>query len=345
LGIDAVIYFGGNDSSDQLLGLSRFAEGVSTMHGIKTIDNDLPVTHHCPGYGSAALFNATAIKNLDSDFSSYRVKANFNIDGKVVQAWDIAPVAIYQVMGRKAGWLAQGTAFAKVDPKGDIDPDKAPHIILSKEVTYDEEEFLTKLDEVITRLGSAVVVVQEDLTDRKTGKSLAKLHATQVATDQHGNIQHGRATSFSPGTFIAQVINEKLKVKAVCGSVKDAAIIPQHIQRSCMMSSVDASEAFKVGAGCIQALENGQDKKSVILTRSQGVTRVDLTDMSNIAAKERCVPLEFINHLDGPTQEFVNEFIYLIGGPAALPVYSRPLFPAVSIPKSITENPYVANKK
>jgi len=131
LGIDAVIYIGGNDSADQLLGLTQCAE-VSAIHGIKTVDNDLPRTHHCPGYGSAALYNATAIKNVSSDFSSYRARSNFEFDGKVRQGWDIAPVAIYQVMGRKAGWLAQATGFAKVDPAGNVDPDRAPQIILSK---------------------------------------------------------------------------------------------------------------------------------------------------------------------------------------------------------------------
>jgi len=94
LGINAVIYFGGNDSADQLKGLAEFSD-ASVIHGIKTVDNDLPVTHHCPGYGSAALFNATALKNVHNDYSSYMVKANYRIGGEVKQGWDIAPVAIY----------------------------------------------------------------------------------------------------------------------------------------------------------------------------------------------------------------------------------------------------------
>ena len=344
LGINSVVYFGGNDSAAQLLGLTESAD-VAAIHGIKTIDNDLPVTHHSPGYGSATLFNATAIKNLDSDFSSYRVKANFQAGNKIVQAWDIAPVAIYQVMGRKAGWLAQGTGFAKVDPKGDLDPNRAPHIIMSKEVTFDKGEFLESVDDVLTRLGSAVIVVQEDLTDRATNKSMAKAHGEKVKTDQHENIEHGRATSFSPGIFLAQLIGSELKVDAVYGSVKDAAIVPQHIQRSCMMSPVDASEAYKVGAACIDALENGQSRKSVILERNKGRTYVDLTDLENIAAKDKSVPSHYIDHLHGPTQDFVDEYIYLIGGPAAIPHYSRSLFPYVQVPDVISENPYIAGKK
>jgi len=343
LGIDAVVYFGGNDSADQLLGLSRFAE-VATVHGIKTVDNDLPETHHCPGYGSAALFNATALKNVHSDFSSYRVKANFQVGGKLVPRWDVAPVAIYQVMGRKAGWLAQGTGFAKVDPKGDLDADRPPHIILCKEVPFSRSEFLAEADRVITRLGEAVIVVQEDLTDSETGESLARLYAEEVSTDAHGNIQHGRSTSFSPAAFLARLVTDELEVEAVGGQVKDVALVPQHIQRSCMMSPVDASEAYKVGAACLGALNDGQSRKSVVLRRDEGRTVTALTDLENIAARDRSVPLNYIDGLAGPTQQFIDEFIYLIGGPAAIPHYSTRRFPAVRMPDSITASPYVAGK-
>ncbi|MBS3764294.1 MAG: 6-phosphofructokinase, partial [Planctomycetes bacterium] len=189
-GIDAVVYFGGNDSADQLRGLGAFTD-AQLIHGIKTVDNDLPVTHHSPGYGSASLYNATALKNVHSDYSSYRVRGNYKSDGEVKQGWGVAPVAIYQVMGRKAGWLAQATGFAKVDPKGDIQPDRPPHIILSREVPFSQEIFLEQLQELITRLGEAVIVVQEDLTDAQTGESLAEKYTADVERDEHGNIQHG----------------------------------------------------------------------------------------------------------------------------------------------------------
>ena len=344
LGVDAVVYFGGNDSADQLLGLSEFAS-VATVHGIKTVDNDLPETHHCPGYGSATLFNATALKNVHSDYTSYRVKANFDVESEVVQAWDVAPVVIYQVMGRKAGWLAQGTGFAKVDPKGELIPDRAPHIILCKEIPFSRTDFLDRVDDVISRLGEAVIVVQEDLTNSETGKSLAERYSAEVLLDAHGNIQHGRSTSFSPAIFLAQLIAGELKVQAVCGKVKECALVPQHIQRSCMMSPVDASEAYKVGAACLEALETGMTKKSVILKRQRGHTETGLTDLRNIAAKDRSVPPEYINGLGGPTQEFVDEFIYLIGGPAAIPHYSHDRFTAVTVPESIKANPYVTKSK
>ncbi len=340
LGVDGVIYIGGNDSADQLLGLTAVSDVVAT-HAIKTVDNDLPVTHHCPGYGSATLYNATALKNVHSDFSSYRVMANFERDGKVVQGLDIAPVVVYQVMGRKAGWLAQGTAFARVDPRGEMVPDRPPHVILCKEIEFDKQAFLDRMDDVITRLGQAVVVVQEDLTDKETGKSIAEVYATEVVYDSHGNIQHGRAGSFSPAVFLAELIGSELKVEAVPGAVKDCVLNPQHIQRSCMMSPVDASEAYGVGLASVQAMLAGETKKSVILQKIDGAMRTGLTDLSNIAAKDRRVPAEYINGIDGPTQGFIDEFIYLIGGPVALPHYSTMKFAGVPVPVAVKDSPYV----
>lgn len=339
-GVDGVIYIGGNDSAAQLLGLTAESD-VAAVHAIKTVDNDLPVTHHCPGYGSAALYNAIALKNVHNDFASYQAWGNFKENGKIVQGLSIAPVVIYQVMGRKAGWLAQGTAFAKVDPKGDLRADYPPQVILSKEIPFDQDELLDRLESVIGRLGRAVVVVQEDLTDRKTGQDFAKLYAGAVATDPHGNIQHGRSGSFVPAIFLARLIKTELKVGAVLGEIKEAALVPQHIQRSFMMSSVDACEAYRVGFAAVRALVEGESGKSVILERVGGRTTTGLTDLANIAARERVVPLDYIDGLNGPTQDFINEFIYLIGGPGAVPHYSYRKFINVPIPAEVKVNPYV----
>lgn len=340
LGVDGVVYIGGNDSADQLLGLAAVSS-VAAVHAIKTVDNDLLVTHHCPGYGSAALYNATALKNVYSDFSSYRTMANFAVGTKVVQGVETAPVVIYQVMGRKAGWLAQGTAFARVDPRGQMLADAPPHIILCREVPFDKRAFLDKMEEVLTRLGEAAVVVQEDLVDRATGKSIEEIYATKVVYDEHGNIQHGRAESFSPAVYLAELVNSELKVEAIPGKVKDCVLNPQHIQRSYSMSPVDASEAYMVGHAAVEAMLAGETKKSVILERKDGVTHTGLTDLSNIAAKDRKVPAEYINGIEGPTQAFIDEFIYLIGGPAALPHYSKLKCPAVGVPEKVSKNPYV----
>ncbi len=340
LGIDGMVYIGGNDSADQLLGLSAEC-GVKAIHAIKTVDNDLPVTHHCPGYGSAALYNAVALKNAHSDFSSYQVMGNFRVNDKIVSAPSIIPVVIYQVMGRKAGWLAQGTAFAKVDPRGDLRPDYPPHIILSKEIPFDREKFLTELEGVISRQGEAVIVVQEDLTDRETGKDLAEVYSDKVITDAHGNIQHGRAESFAPCVFLARLIRDELKIPGLLGKIKEAVLVPQHIQRSNLVSRQDACEAYMVGFAAVRAMLDGEDRKSVVLEKIKTRVTTNLTDLANIAARERKVPLEYIEGLRGPTQEFIDEFIYTIGGAGAIPHYSYRKFINVPVPETIRTAPYI----
>lgn len=340
-GIEGLVYIGGNDTADQLTGLSRHSE-VQTIHAIKTVDNDLPATHHCPGWGSAALYNATALKNVRSDYSSYRARANYEKGDQIRQAFDVAPLAIYQVMGRTAGWLAEATAFARVDPRGTMVEDRPPHLILPKEVPFSKDAFLDRLEEVLTRLGEAVVVVQEDLTDEDTGKDLARLHGEDVKVDEHGNIQHGRPTSFSPSVYLAQLVKRELNVEAVSGKIKDVALVPQHIQRSYMMSEVDASEAYRVGFAAVQAMLDGHTNTSVVLEKQEGRVRTGLTDAQNIAGKERQVPDHYLNGMYGPTQEFVDEYIYLAGGPVGIPHYSRTEFESVPVPQVVEESPYVA---
>jgi len=325
LGIDGIIYIGGNDSADQLKGLTDESD-IKAIHAIKTVDNDLPATHHCPGFGSAALYNATALKNVHNDFSSYRVKGKFK-DGKIGVL--NAPVVVYQVMGRKAGWLAQATAFARVDPMGQMDPERAPHIILSKEVLFEKDKYLSELSDTITKYGEAVVVVQEDLTEAKSKKSIAEVFG-EPDLDPHGNIQHGRATSFAPGVFLAQLAVKELKVEAVA-QVKEAVLVPQHIQRSHSTSLPDASEAYMVGYRSVEAMASGVTKTSVIIKKgTNGKFAAGLTDLNNIARKERSVEFHYINDMNGPTQEFIDEFLPCIGGPTALPQYSKMVFSPVN---------------
>jgi len=324
LGIDGIVYIGGDDSANQLLGLTKVNPDLAAIHAIKTVDNDLPETHHCPGFGSTSLFNATALKNVVSDFSGYGVNS---LEGRL-----IAPVVIYQVMGRKAGWLAQATAFARVDPRGEMVEGRAPNIILCKEVPFDKQEYLSALESTIEKYGQAVVVVQEDLTDKASGKSLSKIYGKDKDTeDESGNIQHGRATSFSTAIYLTQLATEELKVKDV-KTIKETALVPQHIQRSNEMSLLDASEAYSVGYAAVEALLNEESKKSIVLKKdNHGGFTTDTTDLSNTAKGGKQVPLEYIDGINGPTQEFVREFIGTIGGPVAIPHYSHMVYKAVKL--------------
>lgn len=327
LKVDAIVYIGGNDSSDQLKSLTQVSD-IKAIHAIKTVDNDLPVTHHSPGFGSAALYNAIALKNVVSDFSSYKMRGRL-ADGKMGVLH--APVVIYQVMGRKAGWLAQATAFARVDQRGMMVPGRAPHMILSKELPFDKEQFLSDVSNTISKYGEAVIVVQEDLTEKNTGKSIAEVYG-EVIRDPHGNIQHGRAGSFQPGLFLAKSIQTELKVEGVA-AIKEAVLVPQHIQRSYCMSQTDASEAYMIGCGAVEALLNGETRKSVILVKeSDGNFKTGLTDLENIARKETNVSLNDIQGNFGPTQHFVDEYLHCIGGALAIPHYSSIIYKNVKLP-------------
>lgn len=325
LKVDGIAYIGGNDSANQLLDLTKEDVALRAIHLIKTVDNDLPITHHCPGWGSASLFNAKAIKRVCSDFFSYQVDAS---SGR----YEKAPVAIYQVMGRNAGWLAQATAFARVDPSGEMIEGRPPHIILCKEVLFNKEDFLNKMDDVLTKYGHACVVVQEDLDDAKTGQSLSKLYS-QDEDDDHGNIEHGRPDSFSTAIYLAQIVKSELQVDAV-DKTKEAAFAPQHIQRSYEASLTDVAEAYLLGKDAAIAMLDGATGKSVIFEKNkEGRIVTGLTDLTNIAAKVRQVHMRYIDGIKGPTQKFVDEFIPYIGGPMAIPHYSQMRYPVVEVPR------------
>lgn len=145
-------YAGGNDSQDT--GHKIHQEAVKRgwylrVIGVpKTIDNDLPHTDHCPGYGSVIKYNATTVMEVADD------------DGSC---------CVVEVMGRAAGWIAAGTVLAKRQP------DDAPHIILLPEVDFNEDAFIRKVQETVARLKYFMVVVGEGLKD-ETGEEIAAAH-------------------------------------------------------------------------------------------------------------------------------------------------------------------------
>lgn len=333
LKIDGVIYIGGNDSAAMLQKLSQRSD-VQCVHAIKTIDNDLPGTHHCPGFGSAALFNATALKNLFNDVGSFRARREAAADGKTASGWKTVPVTVYQAMGRNTGWLTHATAFARVDPKGEMHPARPPHVLVSWETPFEEGPFLDKVQTAIDQHGAAVVVVGEDVrlpgNDKRSLAAREKERAKEeLQVDHSGNPVFGGVTSFSSAVYMATLIAEELKVRAAPAKIKEMAFLPQHIQRSYSMSSVDASDAYRVGWAAAEAIAAGASKQSVVLRRENGRTTTGLVPLSTIAHQIREVEPEYLRGLDGPTQGFVDEFIYLVGGPVAVPHYSHMRLPPV----------------
>src|SRR3989440_6930755 len=146
--IHYMLYIGGNDSADTAHRLAQAAQqagyDLQTISVPKTIDNDLPFTDHCPGYGSAARFIALA--TLDSTMNTKSIPTHY-------------PVKVIETMGRDAGWLAASSALGKRDE------DDAPHILLLPEQRFNPQKFLQQVEEVYRRVGYVIIVTAESIRD------------------------------------------------------------------------------------------------------------------------------------------------------------------------------------
>lgn len=222
------IYNGGNDSMDTAHKVGELAKSenyeLRCMGVPKTVDNDLVFTDHCPGYGSVLRWWVANLRDVTLDIEAMSTK-------------DVIRVEIFEVMGRETGWITAGTILAREKP---LDSNQAPHLIYLPEIPYDEEKFLSEVDDVISRLGLAVICVSEGLKD-KEGNVLSFSKA-EVAKDTFGHKQLGGVAD-----FLAGVIEEKLKVKARGNK-------PGIIQRcsGILASSVDREEAYRLGAAAVR---------------------------------------------------------------------------------------------
>ena len=267
LGAGYFIYIGGNDSADtghQIAEAARDMGSSLRVIGVpKTIDNDLPDTDHCPGYGSAARFLALAV--TDSALCTEAMPSHY-------------PVKIIEVMGRDAGWLAASTAL------GQSTPDDAPHLLYLPEYPINEEGFLTAVDEVYQRLGYAVVVVAETVRD-EAGDPLGSAHSQ--GTDAFGHRLLGGAAQYLVG-----LVREKLHIRARYEKPGDL----QRMSSACV-STVDRDEAEMVGAAAVGVAVSGQTDQMVTLVRRDGgVYGCDtgLTGLEQVANQQRPLPAAFV---------------------------------------------------
>lgn len=258
----------------------------------KTVDNDLPVTDHCPGYGSVARFNAVATRD-----SSLDTDAIYTSD----------TIKIIETMGRDTGWITASTALAKETE------DSGPHLIYLPERPFIQDSFLKDVKEVYDRLGRVVLSVCEGLKNEKG--EFVKASTKGIDTDKFGHAQLGGV-----GDYLVNLISEKLKIKARYDK-------PGTIQRVSMQcaSQVDLNEAYSVGKAALSKAIEGESDKMVTLVRKRNnpySSDTGLVDLEKIALKTRKVPDEFINkNSNFVTKEFVDYVTPLIGGP--LPEYAR----------------------
>ena len=280
-------YNGGNDSMDTCNKISKYFKNAgwdcNVMGVPKTIDNDLNITDHSPGYGSAAKYVATSFMELYQDATVY----------------DTPMVTIVEVMGRNAGWLVAASALASYKDAG-------PDLTYLPEIAFDTEEFLVDLKAVLDKKGKAIVAISEGVKT-KDGKYLPELFG-ELKTDSFGHAQLGGAAQ----ALATEVMNHfDLKVRAVEFSL---------LQRSAahLASKVDVEEAFKVGQKAVTAAVAGTTDKMIGFKRiSSNPYKIKYVriPLSKAANTEQKVPLEWIKpHGQGLTQEFIDYALPLIQG-------------------------------
>src|SRR5947209_13140977 len=235
--IHYMLYIGGNDSADTAHNLAQAAQhlgyDLQTISVPKTIDNDLPFTDHCPGYGSAARFIALA--TMDSAMNTITIPSHY-------------PIKVIETMGRDAGWLAASSALGK---RNEIDP---PHIILMPERACNAGRFLEQVQAVYQRLGYVIVVAAEAIHDEQ-GQALGV--TGQVGTDA---FQHPLLSGAAQ--YLVELVKQHLKLRARFDKPGDL----QRMASSCISRS-DQQEAYLVGQMGVQALQDGENDKMVTLIR------------------------------------------------------------------------------
>lgn len=294
--IRAVAYIGGNDSADTALRLCGAARSAGYDLRIvsvpKTIDNDLPGTDHCPGYGSIARFIALATRDSARDTEAIA---------------SLYPVKLIEVMGRNAGWVAASAAL------GQERPEDAPHLIFFPErPPRDLTAFIDEIRAAWEQHRQVVAVVPETLKNQ-AGEPLTGAAAKWTDSFGHKYVP-------GPGPVLTHMIEESLGLRARFDK-------PGTISRMFMAaaSQADIDEAYAVGAAAVRLLQAGQTEVMVTLEREAGEPyrcRTGSVPLTEVANRERLLPDEFIGP-DGRsvTAAFRDYALPLIGGP--LPPYGR----------------------
>ena len=286
-------YNGGGDSQDTTNKISQITADLGfpvTCIGIpKTIDNDLPLTDNCPGFGSVAKYIATSTREAGLDVQS--------------MAETSTKVFILEVMGRHAGWIAASSGLA-AEKKGD-----APHIILLPEVSFNEKLFLKKVKTTVKNYGYCVIVVSEGVK-HQNGRFLAD---GDGKVDSFGHAQLGGVAP-----QIANIVNKNLGYK-YHWSVSD------YLQRAArhISSQVDLDQAYAVGEAAVKYALSGENAVMPVIVRkktkkySWEIGKVKLSEVANV---EKKMPKSYISKDGfGITKSCKNYLSPLIQGEAYPP--------------------------
>ena len=288
-------YIGGNDSMDTVSKLSRYAvqtgSDIRIMGEPKTIDNDLVHTDHTPGFGSAARYVASTVREITIDANVYEKKS----------------VTIVEIMGRHAGWLTAASALAR-KYTGDN-----PLLIYLPETSFDQEAFLEAVEKSFEKNCNVIVCVSEGIHDAE-GTFICE-YDNSVGTDTFGHKMLAGC-----GKYLENLVRSRLGVKARSVELN----VSQRCSAS-MMSATDQQEAIKAGEYGVQAALKGETGKMISFIRretSDGTYLMEcgLEDVNHICNKEKTVPLDWITPEGSDvTEAFVRYARPLIQGAVEIP--------------------------
>ena len=289
-------YIGGNDSQDtsHKIHLEAVKRGwdMRVIGVPKTIDNDLPHTDSCPGYGSVIKYNAATVMEIGCDVAS--------------MATDDGSCCIVEVMGRAAGWIAAGTIVAK---REQADP---PHIILLPELAFNEAKFLEKVKQVVEENHYCVVVVGEGLKNEA---------GEEIGADKSRLDAFGHPVLSGAADALAEIVQGKLDLKTRTVKLGYAQRAAEHFA-----SATDSNNAYACGVASVKAAVEGKSGFMVKIVRNSNGNgsikwETGLQDLGDIANVEHFIPRDWISE-DGflPNEKFIQYARPLIEGEVKFPI-------------------------
>ncbi len=285
-------YIGGNDSMDTAKKLSSYAtekgiDGIKIIGVPKTIDNDLVLTDHTPGFGSCAKFVANSIRQLYLDTSVYKMKS----------------IVIVEIMGRNAGWLAATAALANADDIHPVD------ILCLPEVVFDVDKFVDKVSEVMKTKDTTIIAISEGIKD-ETGRYIGERKDLGTGADGFSHAALGGA-----GRIVEHLLQSKLPEK-----IKTRTIEFSTLQRcfSATASKVDVDEAFSAGFMAVEFAKEGMTAVMPGFKRlSSNPYKMEIVpfDVKDVANYEKEIPKDMLSSDGfGVTEKFIEYAKPLIEG-------------------------------
>lgn len=307
------LYIGGNDSQDTSNKIHTEAQKrgyeLRVIGVPKTIDNDLPFTDHCPGYGSVVKYNATTVMEVGMDVAS--------------MATDEGACCIIEVMGRSAGWIAAGTVLAK---RGD--PANPPHVILLPELLFEPKPFVAKVKQTIDAYNYCIVVVGEGVRWRTTIKVKENDREVEKEVVEEIGADHDKKDAFGHVYLMGAAIRLKDILEVELGKkVKTRTVLLGYAQRAAShcASLTDVQNAYTCGAAAVKAAVAGKSGYMVTIVRGKqrgGTIKwtTGLHPLHEVANVEHLVPRDWISE-DGfmPNEKFIEYVKPLVQGEVRIP--------------------------